>query len=122
MKRLYFLILVLGVLILANNQMAQAQNAPSDTKGTAEVSAPQNVGNKICPVSGERVDSMTPVTYEYEGKIYNFCCPMCIDQFKKDPQKYIEKVQEELRAEEKQDVETMPVSENPMEIPQGDQE
>jgi len=47
---------------------------------------------------------------------------MCIDQFKNNPQKYIEKVQEELRAEEKQDVETMPVSENPMEIPEGDQE
>jgi len=42
-------------------------------------------------------------TYEYEGKIYNFCCPMCIDEFKKDPQKYIKKVNEELQAESKKE-------------------
>ena len=38
---------------------------------------------------------MDPVTYEYEGKIYNFCCPMCIGEFKKDPQKYIDIIEKE---------------------------
>ncbi|MCM8796679.1 MAG: YHS domain-containing protein [Candidatus Omnitrophica bacterium] len=41
-------------------------------------------------------------TYEYEGKIYNFCCEMCVEEFKKDPQKYIKKVGEELKAESKE--------------------
>ena len=61
-----------------------------------------NVGNKICPVSGEKIDEKMKSTYAYEGKVYNFCCPMCIDEFKKDQQKYIKKVEEELQAESKE--------------------
>ncbi len=61
-----------------------------------------NVGNKICPVSGEKIVEKMKAAYEYEGKIYNFCCPMCIDEFKKDPQKYIKKVGEELKTESKE--------------------
>ncbi len=62
-----------------------------------------NVGNKICPVSGEKIGSggMKAETFEYKGKIYNFCCPMCIEEFKKDPEKYIKKVEEELKQEKK---------------------
>ena len=58
-----------------------------------------NVGNKICPVSGEKIEEKTKTTYEYEGKIYNFCCASCIDKFKKDSGKYIKKVEQELQAE-----------------------
>jgi YHS domain-containing protein len=60
-----------------------------------------NIGNKICPVTGEKIDEKTKATYEYKGKIYNFCCAMCIDEFKKDPEKYIKKVEEELQAQNK---------------------
>lgn len=72
--------------------------------GAVEQAGPQKsieVGNKICPVSGEKVNEKTKATYEYEGKIYNFCCAMCIDQFQKDPAKYIKKVEAELQAESK---------------------
>lgn len=58
-----------------------------------------NVGNKICPVTGEKISEKTKATYEYQGKIYNFCCPACIDEFKKNPEKYIEKVKEELKGQ-----------------------
>lgn len=98
MKRQNFFIMVLSILILASNQMVQAQNAPSDTKATDEVSKPQDIGNKICPVTGEKIDEKTKATYEYKGKIYDFCCPACIDEFKKDPDKYIKKVDEELKS------------------------
>lgn len=60
----------------------------------AIVLAATDVGNKICPVTGEKIDEKTKATYEYQGKIYNFCCPMCIDEFKKDPEKYIKKIKE----------------------------
>ena len=36
------------------------------------------------------VESMK-ATYEHDGKIYNFCCPMCIDDFKRNPEKYAAK-------------------------------
>ena len=58
-----------------------------------------DVGNKICPVTGEKINDKLKVTYEYEGKIYNFCCAGCPDEFKKDPQKYIKKVEAELQVQ-----------------------
>jgi len=62
-----------------------------------------NVGNKICPISGEKISEKTKATYEHDDKIYNFCCPMCIDTFKKDPEKYINKVNEELKESAKEE-------------------
>ena len=75
-----------------------------------------NAGNKICPVSGEKIDEATRATYKYEGKIYNFCCPMCIDEFKKDPEKYIKKIEQELQVESKEQAEH---KEHEMEMIQG---
>ncbi|MBU4251943.1 MAG: YHS domain-containing protein [Candidatus Omnitrophica bacterium] len=57
-----------------------------------------NVDNKICPVSGEKIEEKMKAVYEYKGKIYNFCCASCVDDFKKDPQKYIKKVEAELQS------------------------
>ncbi|MFA4889560.1 MAG: YHS domain-containing protein [Candidatus Omnitrophota bacterium] len=89
-----------------SQQLPQAHS--EHERGTTEaskeaVSEAVNVGNKICPVSGEKVGEggMELVAYEYEGKIYNFCCASCVDEFKKDPGKYIKKVDEELQAESK---------------------
>ena len=54
--------------------------------------------NKVCSVSGEKIDERTKVTYQYEGKTYNFCCGNCVEEFKKDPEKYIKKIEEEKLA------------------------
>lgn len=61
-----------------------------------------NVGNKICPVSGEEIGGAMGegVEVEHEGKIYNLCCKMCAKDFKKDPAKYIEIINEELKNSE----------------------
>ncbi len=56
-----------------------------------------NIGNKICPVSGEKIEEKMKATYEHNGKIYNFCCASCIAEFKKHPDKYIEKVNAEMQ-------------------------
>ena len=50
----------------------------------------QNAG--ICPVLHEPASK--EYSYVYEGKTYYFCCPMCIEEFKKNPQKYISKIKE----------------------------
>lgn len=56
------------------------------------------VGNKICPVSGENVTKMGGgVQYEYKGKIYNFCCAMCLKDFQKDPEKYSKIAEESVQ-------------------------
>lgn len=54
------------------------------------------VGNKICPVGGEKIEEGKASKFEYNGKIYNLCCAMCEKDFKKDPAKYIKKVEEEM--------------------------
>jgi len=64
--------------------------------------AATDVGNTICPVTNEKIDPKTKATYEYQGKIYNFCCPMCIDEFKKDPDKYIKKIKDKKTEEGKE--------------------
>lgn len=101
MRMSYFLMMVLTLVLFANCHMAQAQTTPSDALETKDVSRAVDVGNKICPVSGEKIDENLKATYEYEGKIYNFCCAMCVDAFKKDPQTYIKKVEAELQAKDK---------------------
>jgi len=83
---------VMVILGIGKVSFAQTPEEPSK-------SAAVEVGNKICPVSGEKIDEKMKATYEYNGKIYNFCCPMCIDEFKKDPGKYIKKIEEEKKEE-----------------------
>ena len=115
---LFVTALVFGISILAFAKEA----ANTTTQVVAKESV--NVGNKICPVSGEKIDEAKKAIYEYEGKIYNFCCPMCLADFKKDPQKYIKKVEDELKGavkEEKQEMEMTEGQEMPMPQDEGHQ-
>lgn len=112
------LVVVAGLFVLGANELSlamtcgehgqQAQPAQANSGRGQSVAGTNkenvlektvNAGNKVCPVTGEKIDEKTRATYEYEGKIYNFCCPVCIEDFKKDPQKYIRKIEEELRAD-----------------------
>ncbi|HTY45403.1 MAG TPA: YHS domain-containing protein [Patescibacteria group bacterium] len=77
----------------AGMSMSASQPAVSSTTSTPA----NNVGNKICPVSGAKVDGVTKVTYE--GKEYNLCSSACMAAFNKDPQTYVKKVEDELKAE-----------------------
>jgi YHS domain-containing protein len=79
-----------------SSSQAAASKAPESAK-PADSSKAVDAGNKICPVLGEPIDEATKATYEYEGKVYNFCCTGCIEAFKKEPQKYIDKVNQELQ-------------------------
>jgi len=115
MKKLFFVTVLAAVMVPLvsvyaqqrdmhheNMQMPTAMDEQKQEGASPDTQNPSlkaiNAGNKICPVSGEKINEKTKATYEYNGKIYNFCCPMCIDEFKKDPEKYIEKVKEELNA------------------------
>ena len=81
-----------------NGMMMKDQTEPmmDQQEGTEKKAEAVEVGNKICPVSGDPIggdgdgdeDDMETVTYEYNGKIYNLCCKACTKDFKKDPEKY----------------------------------
>ncbi len=88
-KKIFLLLVVM--LMFGTNGMVYAMACHSDSGHSKHSQAAKNVKNKICPVSGEKILEKTKTTYEYNGKVYNFCCASCIDDFKKDPTKYIKK-------------------------------
>jgi YHS domain-containing protein len=63
----------------------------------------------ICPVMGGKIDKN--IYTDYEGKRVYFCCPACIPEFKKDPAKYIKKLEDESVVLEK--IPTTGSQENP---------
>ena len=47
----------------------------------------------VCIVSGEKPGSMgDPVVIVHEGQEIKFCCDSCVPKFKKDPGKYLSKL------------------------------
>jgi YHS domain-containing protein len=46
-----------------------------------------------CPVLSGKINEK--VFTDYQGKRIYFCCAACIDEFKKDPEKYLKKMEAE---------------------------
>ena len=76
MKQLFFAGLILGAVMLTGVSQSLA----------AEVGM-VDVGNKFCPLSGDKVSGKHFI--EYGGKRYGFCCPQCMKKFNNNPQKYV---------------------------------
>ncbi len=47
----------------------------------------------LCPVLGNKIDKN--VFVDYHGERIYFCCPRCINEFKKNPAKYLKKMEAE---------------------------
>ena len=56
----------------------------------AEKAGLVSVGNKLCPVIGSAIpaEMMGKTIVEYNGKVYNLCCPGCKDKFLSEAEKY----------------------------------
>ena len=68
---------------------------------TEPASATQTeIAQKTCPVMGGAIDPSIYV--DHEGRRVYFCCPACVDKFKKDPEKYLKKLDEQLQAPAKE--------------------
>lgn len=89
--------MLMGLFLLVSPVQAQDEGASGEAVESAQ---PTEAGNKICPVSGEEIGSMGEgFKIEYNGVIYNLCCPGCEKDFLKEPDKYIQKINEELEQE-----------------------
>lgn len=54
---------------------------------------------KTCLVGGEELGSMgDPVEYVHEGRLVQFCCESCIDEFKNDSTKFLAQLDDALKA------------------------
>ena len=106
MEKKYFMLILVGAVILlfqvvsfaemkcaAKNKSCCAGESKSSV-GTSQGKA-VDVGNKICPVLNEKIEEGNKAVYEYKGKIYNFCCPPCVAEFKKSPEKYIKALEKQ---------------------------
>ena len=83
--------------ITAQEVTGQAQ---AGYQAVADTGKPVEVNNTFCPLSGEKAGEHGPIVkHEYKGKIYNFCCKMCLKDFDKDPEKYIKAMEEKEKAQ-----------------------
>ena len=95
LKKTLFGLIICGVVLTASGILLAGTGGRGAETSVSSVIRKQEVGNKICPVSGEKIDEKTKVTYEYQGKIYNLCCAGCIEDFRNNPDKYIKIIEKE---------------------------
>ena len=105
------ILIVTALLIGSSYTFAQTQ--PDHGQVISEAQAKDDIAlkkavlvdNKICPVSKDAVAGSkmgdNPVLFEYNGKIYHLCCPMCIKDFKKNPKKFSKIAEDEVKVASK---------------------
>jgi len=94
MNRSLAIALIIVMFLIGISKASSAMMCGAHTQDTGKESNTKavDVANTVCPVTGEKIDQKTKATYVYKDKAYNFCCPMCIDEFKKNPGKYADKI------------------------------
>ena len=73
---------------------ATAATVATTTASTMDEIKPA-VTNKECPVSGGKVNPQYRT--EYNGQYVYVCCQGCLDEFKKDPEKFVAKMSKDDR-------------------------
>jgi len=83
---------VTAAILAISTLTAPLAGLAADQKSDAK---PKPYTLKTCVVSGEKLGEMVkPVMYVHEGREIKFCCKDCIKDFKKDPAKYVKKIDE----------------------------
>ena len=76
--------------------------APLAVSAQDKKDAPKPYPLDKCIVSDEKLDSMgKPFVFTYEGQEIKLCCKSCQKDFKKDPAKYLKKLQGAGKADKK---------------------
>ncbi|OHB61136.1 MAG: hypothetical protein A2Y12_20105 [Planctomycetes bacterium GWF2_42_9] len=81
------LILWIVSLLIVVGCKKQTEPSPIPTESNAAVSQTEQT---TCPVMGGAINK--DIFVEYQGKKVYFCCPACIDEFNKEPEKYLPKL------------------------------
>jgi len=85
------LVLLAAVIVVGGCKKSEPE--PGETAGDIASSvgkAVESIEQTICPVMGGKIDKNCHT--EYKGKKVYFCCPACIEKFKAEPEKYLEKL------------------------------
>jgi YHS domain-containing protein len=116
---------VLVVVIGCHPNMQYADEAQSalgrqTEHNPAAVAMESYKGQTLCPVSGEKLDSMgSPVPVTVKGEVIYVCCSSCVEKVKAEPDKYLALVKEDraksgvFKLDDIQEVPVVPASLNP---------
>jgi hypothetical protein len=89
-KQLVILMLAAGIGAGSFSLNAEDKPAPSPSK---EKLKPYPL--KTCVVSDEKIDEkgeMKPYIFAYKGQEVKLCCKSCLEDFNKEPAKYVKKI------------------------------
>ncbi len=90
------LTLAMTVLIVAATVFMAgcSEKAETGTK-SPEPAVETEIAQKICPVMGDAIDK--DIYVDHNGRRVYFCCQMCVGAFNKEPEKYLTKLDEQLK-------------------------
>ncbi len=86
MKKINLIVLILLVVLSGNFSVMAEEMESAFSEEIIEIQA------ETCPVMGGKVNKS--VFTIFEGKLYYFCCPGCINALKNEPEKYEEKLKD----------------------------
>lgn len=91
--------LAVGLAVAGCSKAEEAKvEAPPAAPTTATAAATGAYPLTVCLVAGEKLGSMgDPVVYIHEGREVRFCCASCEATFKKDPAKYLAKLDDAIK-------------------------
>jgi Cu+-exporting ATPase len=95
MKARILLVAVVAVALTWGILAAGCKTEPQPGKpGAAPAKA--EIAQKLCPVTGDPISK--DIFIDYNGRRIYFCCNMCPAEFKKDPEKFLKKLDEQMKA------------------------
>jgi YHS domain-containing protein len=77
-------------LAIAGTALAQTDKSANTDKVKKVAEAKKLKPQTVCPVMGGEIDKTKFI--DHNGKRIYFCCAGCLDEFKKNPEKYLKKL------------------------------
>lgn len=85
-------IILIPLAVIAIASVSCSKQEGTNAASTSESRA-KSYPLETCLVSGEKLGAMgDPIVINHEGQEIKFCCDSCIPKFKKDPAKYLQKL------------------------------
>jgi YHS domain-containing protein len=94
MKRSATILSAVAAVLVGGGVLVSAADKPKRGPATRPAATqPSKPVNKYCAVEGKDHEVDPKVTTVYKGKTIGFCCKDCIEEFNKDPEKYVKKME-----------------------------
>lgn len=92
-------VMAIGGLVSAG---AAPSTQPATTRPSESAATTRPYPMDVCVVSGEKLNSMgdAPVILQWQGREVRFCCRDCVEEFKRDPARYLAKLDAAAKAKE----------------------